>query len=67
MDNGSIPNPDYCSPAAEAKDAPPVASGLDSTPSSWFEFGAQLCHEGHISMDRMYAAFEAVRKGVDRG
>jgi hypothetical protein len=53
-------------PAAEAKDAPPVASGLDSTPTNWFELAADLCHQGHITETRMRRAIAAVRQGVDR-
>jgi len=53
------------SPAAEALTAP-VASGLDSTPTNWFELAADLCAGGHITETRMRRAVEAVRQGVSR-
>jgi hypothetical protein len=62
----SIPNPDYCSSPAEAMDGAPVASGLDSTPTNWFELAADLCASGHITETRMRRAIEAVRRGVSR-
>jgi hypothetical protein len=51
---------------AEAQDAPPVASGMDSTPTNWFELAADLCHHGYITETRMRRAIAAVRQGVDR-
>jgi hypothetical protein len=51
---------------AEATDRPPVASGADSTPSTWFELAIDLCASGHISHDRCVRAIEAVREAVAR-
>jgi hypothetical protein len=53
-------------PIAEAKDGTPVASGLDSTPTNWFELAADLCLSGRITETRMRRAIEAVRQGVER-
>lgn len=39
---------------------------LDTTPTNWFELGAELCSEGRLSKDRLERAFEAVRLGVAR-
>ncbi len=62
----SIPKPDYCSSASEARTAPPVAGGLDNTPSDWFELAADLCASGYITETRMRRAVDAVRKAVAR-
>lgn len=58
--SSSIPTP------AEAKDSSPVASGLDSTPTNWFELAVDLCHSGHITETRMRRAVDAVRKAVQQ-
>ena len=52
---------------AEVQTVPPVAIGLDSTPSTWFELAVDLCAGGHIPHDRFHRAIEAVREAVDRG
>jgi hypothetical protein len=66
LDGRSIPNPDYFRTAAVEQTVPPVAGGLDSTPTNWFELALDLCASGHITETRMRRAIEAVRKGVER-
>lgn len=53
-------NLDYPTPA-EAQDAAPVAGGVDSTPTNWFELGAELCASGHLTETRLRRAFAAVK------
>jgi hypothetical protein len=54
-------------PAAEAQDGSPVSSGLDSTPTNWFELGATLCLEGRIPAARLQNAFTSVREALKAG
>lgn len=66
LDGKIYPISSEIQPIAEAKDGTPVANGMDSTPTNWFQLAAELCHGGYITETRMHRAVKAVQEGVSR-